>query len=373
MGSKHSRKCLPPAYQFCLTFQGSAANDTQPCPTLRQSKSNARGRLGHHNPVIHWSKCIESRCRSHASRNCSRGRLVKHIVIGFLLLGSSLGAQSTVPDRTVMGAYVKAAELMKISQLGDAAIAVEGTNVDGKGARARVDAAALNLRLKQEEISFSFSNWKSGPIAQINSKKWGDVLSIPLATEKTLKVDIHPMDYSDFELAPVRWLIADASWTDPVIMSAHAVDLVTNMPVQGVLALGSAYLTDYTDVVFTRYTSYEISYAYKGKTVGPYSALFLYGSRPNGQSVISPQDAYFDHQALYTTITQQLEPFGFTRTHLREIPEVRKYLTDHQVSSDECVTGKGQLCCDGNTCGLAGPDLANSLAQPLIRKTTPQQ
>jgi hypothetical protein len=299
---------------------------------------------------------------------------MKHIVIGILLLGSGIAwAQSTVPDNNVMGAYAKAAELLKISQLGDAAMAVEGTNVDGKGAKARVDAAALNLKLKQEEIEFSFSNWKSGPMAQINSKKWGEMLSIPLATEKTLKVDIQTMNYSDFELAPVLWLIAKASWTDPVIMDAHAVDVMANMPVQGVLALGSAYLTDYTDVVFTRYTSYEISFTYKGKTVGPYSALFLYGSRPNGQSVISPQDLFFDHQALYTTITQQLEPFGFTRTHLREIPEVREYLNRHQVSSNECVTGKGQLCCDGNTCGLAGPDLANALAKPLIRKTTPQQ
>jgi hypothetical protein len=294
--------------------------------------------------------------------------------IALLLLAPALWAQSTVPDPTVVSAYAKVGELMKISKLTEAAIAVEGTNTDGKGTKQRIDAADLNLKLKREEIVFRFSNWKSGPVTEINAKKWGEVLSLPPASEKTLKVAISPMNFLDFDV-PSEQFVGDAKWTDrdPSYNDQKALQIMLNMPVQGVLALGSARMTDYTDVTFTRYTSYEVTYTYQSKTVGPYMALFFFGARPDGQEVTSPQDLVFDSQALYTAITHPLEPRALTRTYLRDIPEVKQYLIANQVSSERCVLGKGQLCCVGDKCGLAGPDLAEVLAKPLVRKDDPKQ
>lgn len=284
----------------------------------------------------------------------------KSIVVSFLILASALTAACQgIPsheETVVRTAYAKLAYLTQVGVIGHAAIKQH----DG----ATFSASTLAQALKDQEVSFQISDVKVGNVSEIASVPWGDLVSPPGSFGHVLSIRHGNQTYSDNAASSEHWMYGAAEWQTPPSLPAVSVAAMLAMPCKTVIALGAGlWITP--DIVYERYAAFTVTATFQGETVGPYKAIFFFGSDAEGREAVSPQDQISDAQALYDVISHPLYPSGLLRTHLRETKVVSDWLKATRNTSPSCAAGTGNLCCDGLKCGVADLDVANELAKPL--------
>ena len=120
-------------------------------------------------------------------------------------------------------------------------------------------------------------------------------------------------------------------------------------------------------VAWQRYASYSVTVTFRGKSRGPYNALFLFGRDAKGNEIVMPQDATTDSIGLADVMTLHLFPEAFVRSRLRATPVVAEWLGAAVMSNASCPTGQRDVCCDLEQlkCGPGSVDVANWMNKPL--------
>lgn len=281
-----------------------------------------------------------------------------------LLTAPALGQSAATPaheETVVRQAYAKVSYLTQVKVITDAALKTYNNAVP-------VDQQAVQQNLEDANVVFELSDFKTGLIAEVADTKWGDLITVPPAAGQALKVDVSGLDFKDADLPSTTWSYATASWVavpPGVTTSDPGTAQVLAMPLHTLMDMG-AKLWVTPDAVWTRYANYSVVVHFKGQSIGPYRAMFFFGTS-KGQEVVAAQDLLTDDQALYYVLQQPIYPTGLLRTTLRS-GVAGRWLDDNKLPAGRCHPGKHEVCCVESQCGIADADLESELAAPLVHQ-----
>ena len=227
-----------------------------------------------------------------------------------------------------------------------------------------VDPIEVASKVQDAVPTYSLTSFKAGPLSEIANEKWGDVVSAPLNTDSLTHVTLGHQAYKDPDLAGVNWQSAEANSVKADQVPEDVRNKILSMTVQQVLSFGGRYFVT-PDVVYDRYATFLVTSTYKGRTTGPYKALFLFGKNSSGEEVAAPQDLYSDTTALQAAAFGLPYPSGILHTHLREVPILADWLNATQIPAQTCSTTKLDLCCSNSKCGISQVNLQHELSIPL--------
>lgn len=277
--------------------------------------------------------------------------------LAVLLFAPSLHAQSqgAHDEEVVRNAYQKLSFIMQFSVYGTFSAVVQSH---------QTTPAEFQKNLNDAMLIFTLENFKAGPISEISSDKWSNVITAPRNFATQINVGIGTTTYGDnLGNVPVRgtWMTAQA-----YSVTAVPSDPSDQLRIDGLAKIfqepigsGRGFF-EYPNEAYTRYVSYQVTAAYQGKVIGPYKALFLFG---NG--AVLPNDLYVSMNALRDTASKSLYPSGLFHTHLRDTPLIHDWLIANQITTQSCSSSAGDLCCTSTRCGIAQNDLQRDLATPL--------
>jgi hypothetical protein len=261
----------------------------------------------------------------------------------------------THEETMVRTAYAKFAYLSEQRVIGDLAIGSSNPKVpvskDGIGLTAE-------QRLAAAQVSFTLSSFVVGDVRDILDRKAVDLIS-PAVGEMLTTNGEDGFSYSEAGLdAP--WLCLEVQWSPARPLAPEIADI----------KLDDLYQLEWRqnrpDTVWQRYASYSVTVTYRGKSRGPYKALFLFGhDATKGNEVIEPEDATTN--GLVLALRDHLFPDAFVLTRLRNNPVVANWVSAKQMSAESCPVGQHDVCCDlaQLKCGPGRVDVANGLAKPL--------
>lgn len=281
---------------------------------------------------------------------------MRYLAVTCIMLASlsAAVAQMTHEETMVRTAYAKFAYLSEQRVVGD--LAIESGN-----ARIPVAKDGIGLtpdqRLAAAQISFTLSDFAVGNVRDILDRKALDLIS-PAVGEMLTTNGEQGFSYSEGTLdAP--WICLEVQWSPAHPLAPEAQDI----------KLGDLYQLEWHQqrpaTLWQRYASYSVTVTYRGKSRGPYRALFIFGHDAEGNEVIEPEDA--TNNGLVLALRDHPFPDAFVLTRLRNNPLVANWVAAKQMSGPACSTGSGDVCCDLTQlkCGPGRVDVANGLAKPL--------
>jgi hypothetical protein len=275
-----------------------------------------------------------------------------------VLLTLNSWGQSTSAAREenlVRTVYAQLSYLTQVKVAGEAAIAAYTSG-------AAIDRATFNQQLADANIYFTLSDFRTGPISDIASEKWVDVVTQPTPPREILSIQVSTQTFTDRELPTVDWVTATAKWTPGEVISPAAKEQLYPLSVKETLALDGKYFMP--DVVYSTYAAYTVTVKFQNRS-SVYKAAYFFGKNAKGEEKALPEDMVTSFNAPAFSATQSFYPYGLLKTHLREAPVLSQWLDAQKTSHASCVAGKEQLCCYGDRCGISTEDLRTILATPI--------
>ena len=114
---------------------------------------------------------------------------------------------------------------------------------------------------------------------------------------------------------------------------------------------------------FAPYVVYTVSITFQGRSVGPYTALAMFGRDDKGKEVAEIMDNVIDNVMINGE--DQYYPAILTRMPWRELPVVQEWLSSTSVDDN---MNPGHVACDDTHCGISKSDLHADLSVPLVYK-----
>jgi hypothetical protein len=257
--------------------------------------------------------------------------------------------------RTAYAKFTYAAEQDVIGNL-----ALEATGA--KGVASEADRALpTEQRLANAIVTFKLSDFKTGTMNEIANRKATDLISLPIG--EILLADTPEYGYVEGGVG-LTWVGLQPHWRP----AGSGPDQWSWSPETLNETIGTlAHSTWGDEATWQRYASYSVTVTFRGKSRGPYNALFLFGRDSKGNEMVMPQDATTDSIGLADVMTIHLFPEAFVRSRLRATPVVPDWLNSAQKSSPSCSTGQRDVCCDLEQlkCGPGIVDVANWMTRPL--------
>ena len=276
----------------------------------------------------------------------------------FPAVGQSASNQDEAHVRQL---YQQITYLTQVNTITELAIASSANGV-------QPTAQALEAKVASQQATFYLSSFQKGAIADIRSDPWTNFVTPEFKLTQVLEIDTNLENRMEQGSANVSWFMAQAKWHQPNLTNLDLSGGLFSTTVETMMDQGSKFFLT-PDVVYSRYMAYTVTASFEGQTIGPYHAMALFGKNGKGQDVISVQDQGVDSATtLEATIPHsQIYPLGLVQTRLREIPAVVAWLTEHSVSASSCSqTDASQLCCSGDSCGIADARLHKDLTAPLV-------
>ena len=218
-------------------------------------------------------------------------------------------------------------------------------------------------RLAESQVSFKLSDFSVGNIAAVANRKAIEMMFPPSGEMLVASAPVNSfaengVGYLVYGVQP-RWATATA--TSPDVAEATLAQF-----------LSMEWPPQRSPGKWQRYASYTVSVTFRGKSRGPYKALFVFGHDDKGNAIVLPEDATTDSIALATVMAVPLYPSAFTETRLRSLPVVSDWIRTRQKPGT-CSKGEGDVCCDlvQLQCGAGEDDVAISLAKPLSYNRLP--
>ena len=284
-------------------------------------------------------------------------------LISLFLLASAAWSQGdlTRQENLVKMLYARITFLSQIGPVGNAALAWQQNKP--------IDQATLDQQLKDAEITFQLSNFRSGTYQELLQRKWSELVTIPLPPLKTLQISGEGMNYQAEDKSAGGWEGLKASWTPYSEDDAPSAEYLNTIETSTVGELINLYHDDFISSTnnYTSYISYDVAVWFGGQ-MSTYKALCLIGRSQNNEEVVQLEDTITPVSGGFdASMHQQEYPTGLTRTPLRESPQARQFLAVHTVEEGACATGKDQLCYSlvSGKYGIAAEDLKRDLAAPL--------
>lgn len=281
------------------------------------------------------------------------------------LLGGAVAAEMSHEETVVRTAYAKLSYVAQQGAIGQMAM----ESFPGTPANPQYTDMTTAQRLADAQLKISLTDFVIGDIRDILNRKAVDFITQPVGEKLIggIATNNYSLSYpgkADFQ---THWHSFNPSWqllSEYESESEH-VAAVASITFADLYRL--QWLKDQPEATWQRYISYSVTVSYRGRTVGPYKAMFIFGHDASGNEVIQPQDANIDPGWLVTALHEPLFPDALVFTGLRDHPVVANRLKTTQMSRPACSVGQGDVCCDliQMKCGPGRADLAAGLAKPL--------
>jgi hypothetical protein len=219
---------------------------------------------------------------------------------------------------------------------------------------------ALNSRL-----DFQLSNFKTGDVKEIEGRIVSEISGGPKkATDLVLAVTPSTFNYHNQSPGldePPSWtLYAQIKWKELGYDPNRGGEL---WPMAEILKLPEMGGT------FTRYATYTVTLTFQSKSI-TYSTLALFETKPDGSENVHFMDVHSGISMLDLLARSTIFPTPFIKTHLRNVPVVRRWLTANVQSCVGRSKKDGDVCCDpvSGRCGLEQhelPSFAPGIAKPM--------
>lgn len=115
---------------------------------------------------------------------------------------------------------------------------------------------------------------------------------------------------------------------------------------------------------YTRYAAFTVDLTFDGKSVGPYKALFLFGTNGSGKEANSAMLDPISGNALVATAGHDTYPAGLFQTRMRELPQVADWIRANEMPAASCSTPH-EVCCSHGRCGISQADVNRDLSKPV--------
>jgi hypothetical protein len=280
------------------------------------------------------------------------------LTVCFGLLTLNAWSQSTTASREenlVRTVYAQLSYITQVKVAGEAAMAAYTTG-------AAIDKTTFNQQLADANVYFTLSDFRTGPISDIASEKWIDIVTQPTPPRDILSIQVSTQDFKDRELPTADWVTATAKWIPGEAIPSAAKEQLYGLSVKEMLALGGKDLMP--DGIFLTYAAYTVTVKFQNRS-SVYKAAYFFGKNAKGEEKASPQDMLTTFNPPAFSASHTFYPNGLLTTHLRETPVLSQWLDAQKISSNSCVAGKAQLCCYGDRCGVSTEDLHTILATPI--------
>ena len=256
------------------------------------------------------------------------------------LLPALAMGQATHEETIVRSAYARLS--YSIDQLPVSRLAMEAGGVP---VPREVASLSSNERIAAAHISISLRDFVVGNAKELLSRKVADTIQ-PMADRLDIVSGVHSLISNKQEF---HWYEPIASWAaaePPAPGSLEALTVADFLKMQWQGKNVAAWQS---------YVSYLVTVNYKGKTVGPYKALFIFGHDTKGGEVVEPEDSVIDATALAGAMAEPLYAGALTSDRLKDVPAVRDWVDAKQQSAN-CYEAQG-VCCDLGRLEC-GPDAA---------------
>lgn len=280
----------------------------------------------------------------------------EYIAIAVMLFGSpfaAMGQQMTHEEQVVRTTYAKLsfADEIRII-LGAMRHAPDQWKADERSADKELAS----------RLDFQLSNFKQGPISEIEGRITSEVAGMPPEgdTAGVLQVTPSTFNYTEGDAGTPEWTVyADVSWnTNPQ----------RRAPADG-WPLGSLLPLPEMAGPYDRYATYTVTATFHSKS-RTYSTAALFGKHPDGTDNVHFLDLISGSITLDLLAKTDMSTAPFSKTHLRNVPFVSKWLIDNQQSCS--VKGHGDVCCNTETkkCG-AGVSSTSNRRRPFMTTSNP--
>jgi hypothetical protein len=275
-----------------------------------------------------------------------------------VLLTLNAWSQSTAftrEENIVRTVYAQLSYLTQVKVAGDAALA---SYTGG----ATIDKPVFNQQLSDADIYFTLSDFRTGPISDIASEKWVDIVTQPTPPREILSIQVSSQTFTDRGLPTAEWETARAKWIPEEAISPAAKEQLYPLSVKEMLAMGSKDFM--TDVVYSTYAAYTVTVKFQNRS-SVYKAAYFFGKNSKGEEQALPADLLTTFNPPAFSPSHTFYPNGLLTSHLRETPVLSQWLDAQKISNDSCVVGKPQLCCYDDRCGISSANLRTLLATPI--------
>lgn len=215
-------------------------------------------------------------------------------------------------------------------------------------------------------LDFKLSDFQSGPVSDINGRIMSEFAGLPSEgdTQGVLRNTPGTFNYTDSSgqqpgtHGPTEWTVyVNVAWdTTPQ----------QRWPADG---WPMAALLDLPEMggPFDRYATYTVTVTFHSKS-RTYHTAALFGKNADGSDKVHFLDLISGGSGAMTLdllAKTEMSTAPFSKTHLRNVPFVRKWLNDNQQSC-RAKGGHGDVCCNTNTnhCGIGATPISSRHTQP---------
>jgi hypothetical protein len=304
-----------------------------------------------------WLDLICTPLLPRAPKRGARMKRLTLLPLCALLVGYAVAANTTTHEETIVRtAYARLAYAVQQATVADLALEANGRKIKPENA-----AKTVGQRMADAEVVITLSNFVVGDVRAVLDRKTSDLVTSPHDERLELGL-IESMGYGG-----AQWNDLRLEWIPAPAMTPQA----------EALTLREGLLHKWPEKIPTlqKYASYTVTITYKGKSRGPYHAMFVFGHDSQGNETAMPLDPNTSNTGLGKALEQDLSPTVFTRTGFRTHPVVTSWLTESQMSDAVCSASKasgvsrGDICCDlvKMKCGPSSSSVANDLSQPILK------
>ena len=224
----------------------------------------------------------------------------------------------------------------------------------------RMPESSLDKSLNSR-LDFQLSSFKVGEVKEIEGRITAEISGLP--KEKTDQIlDVVPSTFNyHVDKEEGTWtLYARIRWKEAGFDPRGGGNFWPMAEILKLPEMGG---------IFTRYATYTVTLTFESKSI-TYHTVALFETKPDGSENVHFMDVNVGTPMLDLLARSTIFPTPFTKSHLRDVPVVRRWLNANVQSCSGRNKKQGDVCCDpaSGRCGLEQqelPSFAPGIAKPI--------
>jgi hypothetical protein len=278
------------------------------------------------------------------------------LIVLLLLAPLSRGQQQmTHEEQVVRTTYAKLSYAIQVEEISKIIF-------DSKVAKKPIDRTTFSSRLKDGELRFELTGFKTGNLSEIGQTKYSELVTKPeggpalaVGAGTWHEVTDDPKE-TNSDVATARWGTAQT--------------LTENWDVP----FGEIYPKTEVAGQHNRFAAFKVKVSFQGRSL-EYQAMFLFGTDAQGQETVLPLDTVsnLNGSALNAFLQRNAYPETLIEGGLGKDPVIYDWLSTNQVS--QSTAKRHSANCDPVTlnCGVHSDDLKKLKASPKALRLLQRQ